>query len=508
MANSVFLERKLSKMALEENGDVLEHIKEMDMKIARLEASGQIFTENRKSMILMQSLPKSYDPLIMSLDVLNSKVLTFKFVSNKIINEFNRRKNLYQSTSKSGVKKEEVAFSASAANKKYYRKKPDKRNSRCFICKKLGHWKAECKFKGKNNGINNLAIVDNNNAFSSVENNDNATHPIYLDSCASKHITGYKKLLKIFVSVPVFRVQLSDNKFMDVKGKGTMIIDCYVNKKHQKQEIKDVYFIEGLGKTLLSLWIIVNKGFKVDFDKHGCNITKNGILLAQAKLFNGIYKIITKSTILYFSPRYQQKQTMEVWHHRLAHLGKNGMHNLKKHDMVLGFDYSEKKTQNNNTLCKGCIYGKISRLPFDTKYNIRSGNVLDLIHTDMWGPAKTSTIGGNRYFVTFIDNSSNYGWIYCFNSRTELLNIYLKFESMVQTLFNKKIKDLRSDNGGEYISNNFEKHLEEQGTFHQKTVPHTPQQNGIAERRNKSILEAARSMIHAANLPKKFWGER
>ncbi len=132
---------------------------------------------------------------------------------------------------------------------------------------------------------------------------------------------------------------------------------------------------------------------------------------------------------------------------------------------------------------------------------------LELVHTDVWGPASVSSIGGKQYFVTFIDDHSKKLWVYFLRHKSNVFEAFKKWKVMVENETSLKIKKLCSDNGGEYKDNEFKKFCYQSGIKLIRTVPGTPQQNGTAECMNKTLIEKARSMRLQSGLPKQFWAE-
>ena len=173
------------------------------------------------------------------------------------------------------------------------------------------------------------------------------------------------------------------------------------------------------------------------------------------------------------------------------------------------------KTRNCNEKiddCESCVLGKMHRLPYPSKTEHRSKTILELVHTDLCGPMQIDSVGGSRYLLTFIDDFSRYTVVYLLKRKSEVLN---KFKEFVMSMENNNhqlkslniVNALRSDNGGEYQSNEFKKYCSEKGISQQFTNPNCPQQNGVSERFNRTIVEGARSMIYHAKLPLKFWAE-
>ena len=149
----------------------------------------------------------------------------------------------------------------------------------------------------------------------------------------------------------------------------------------------------------------------------------------------------------------------------------------------------------------------MQRKPFSAIGEIRSTRKLQLIHSDVCGPMPTESIGGNKYFVTFIDDYSRCCAVYFLKSKSEVSEKFKQFEMRVSNDCSQKINSLRSDNGGEYLSQEFESYLKSKGIHHELTVPHSPEQNGVAERMNRTLMESARSMMAHAGLPERFWAE-
>ena len=137
----------------------------------------------------------------------------------------------------------------------------------------------------------------------------------------------------------------------------------------------------------------------------------------------------------------------------------------------------------------------------------RATKILELVHSDVCGPMKTPSIGGARYFLTFIDDFSRKIWVYVLKSKKEVLARFEEWKTLVERQSGHAVKALRSDNGGEYISKAFDDYLSKHGVARQTSSPYTPQQNGVAERANRTIVEMARSMIHANGVGHEFRAE-
>lgn len=192
-----------------------------------------------------------------------------------------------------------------------------------------------------------------------------------------------------------------------------------------------------------------------------------------------------------------------LWHKLLGHLNFQSIKNLKEKEMVYGLP-SIKEVQE---ICEGCALGKHHRESFPKDKAWRATTPLELVHTDVCGPISAPTHAGNKYFLIFIDDFTRMTWVYFMKQKSEVFSISKKFQMYVERQSGFLIKVLRSDRGGEYNSNEFNKFCEDIGVDRQVTVGYTPQQNGVAERKNISIEEMAKSMLYEKGLPKSFWGE-
>ena len=171
--------------------------------------------------------------------------------------------------------------------------------------------------------------------------------------------------------------------------------------------------------------------------------------------------------------------------------------------MLMGFfgslDYESFDT------CEPCLMGKMTKTPFSGTME-RANDLLEIIHTDVCGPMSVEARGGYRYFLTFTDDLSIYGYINLIKHKSETFEKFKEFQSEVEHHRNKKTKFLRSDHGGEYLSDESGLHLKQCGIVSQLMPPGTPRCNGVSERRNRTLLDMVRSIMSLTDLPLSFWG--
>ena len=180
------------------------------------------------------------------------------------------------------------------------------------------------------------------------------------------------------------------------------------------------------------------------------------------------------------------------------------MKDMARNDIVMGM---KTDSYNFDRDCEGCSLGKQSREPFSKKGTEHASDILHLVHSDVCGPMQIASDGGARYLLTFIDDHSRMTVTYFMKNKCEVLERFKEYVSMAENFTGKKLKCLRSDNGGEYISKEFDNFCKQHGIIQEPTIPRTPQQNGVAERMNRTLLENARSMLYHAKMPLRFWAE-
>ncbi|GKD14771.1 retrovirus-related pol polyprotein from transposon TNT 1-94, partial [Tanacetum coccineum] len=188
-----------------------------------------------------------------------------------------------------------------------------------------------------------------------------------------------------------------------------------------------------------------------------------------------------------------------VAHQNLGHMSEQGIKILVERKLLPGL------VKVSLPFCEHCVISKQHRLKFKTS-NSRSVYVLELVHSDVW-QAPVQSLGGAKYFVSFIDDYSRRCWVYPIKKKSDVFEVFKVYKARVELDYGKKIKCLRTDNEGEYTGDEFDTFCRQEGIKRQFTTAYTPQQNGVAERINRTLLERARAMLATASLGKSFWAE-
>jgi transposase InsO family protein len=248
---------------------------------------------------------------------------------------------------------------------------------------------------------------------------------------------------------------------------------------------------------------VTDNGYTVTFGKDRATINrKDGTIVLTATKRDHLY-VVNKREECAALVGENNVQELQKWHQRYGHLNVADLKKMKNENMVLGMNFPNKS---NDLKCETCAKCKIRVQPFTQSVN-REKELLGLVHSDICGPMGTESLGGAKYFVTFIDDCSRYTETAMLRSRADVLQAFKDYKRKVENFTGRKIKKLRTDNGREYLSKNFENFLKEEGISRQLSVEYTPQQNGVAERANRTLVEMARCMMLQGNLPDSLWAE-
>ena len=158
-----------------------------------------------------------------------------------------------------------------------------------------------------------------------------------------------------------------------------------------------------------------------------------------------------------------------------------------------------------NSICKQCQHGKQTRVKFKTK-EYSTTKPLELIHADVCGPMRTKGLNGERYFLLFVDDFTRMTWMFLLRRKSETFNCFQIFKELTENEIDMKIKCLRSDNRGEFVSKEFNKYCDDNGIKRHFSITETPQQNGVVERKNRIVMAMARTMLNESKLCNHYFG--
>nr|GFA39784.1 hypothetical protein [Tanacetum cinerariifolium] len=269
--------------------------------------------------------------------------------------------------------------------------------------------------------------------------------------------------------------------------------------------LNNCHYASSITRGVISVSRLYEDGFINRFVNNTIQVFRNNIVYFSAIPRDGIFEIdlsnsYTNESFIYVVSNKRSKLDLDsdlLWNCCLGHISKKRIEKLQ-HDGLLN------STDLRAFLkCVSCMFGKMARKPYTHQVE-RAKDLLRLIHTDVCGPFKIMSRQEASYFVTFTDDFSRYGYVYLLKHKHEVFETFKVFQKEVENQLGKTIKLLRSDRTGEYISQEFLDHLKDDGIIAHRTPPYTPQQNGMSERRNRTLLDMVRSMMSQTTLPKSF----
>lgn len=542
----IMLRKRLMSLKVKEDDDLEDFIKQFDDIIRQLKVTGADISEKDQIYTILLALPQSYETVVTILENLPDNELTLDVVKTKLRSEVDRRKASCNKIGRNDSKP--TAFFVNPMIK-------------CYFCGEKGHLKRHCSkflemvsnrrgnssyqpinrfkhqmpnrgnYKTRGNGGRNQIrsnssnrgresnIVTRNQEDESEEKSicfmadthkhseldtvsDNIT--FIIDSGCTDHLVNNKNYFidLLMLEEPINIVVAKSNNFMQAVGVGNIKIFSLVNGKKIECIIKNVFYVPTLRKNLLSVKRLEMADIKVLFDNGQVKLFLEHELIGIGNR-NNLYEIKFKLIYPESLNIETENENLKLWHKRYGHICNENMKKLIKNNAVDGL--SNLKISSRVEFCEACVSGKSTRKRFGIRNKAK--RLLEIIHSDVAGPITPTAHDGGKYFVSFIDDYSNFVYVYIIKTKSEVFDCFREYCNMIQSKFNLKISTLRCDNGGEYSSQEFKKFCKENGTFIDYTTPYTPEQNGKAERFNRSVVEKARAMLQQANMPKKFWNE-
>uniref|UniRef100_A0A2N9HW07 CCHC-type domain-containing protein n=1 Tax=Fagus sylvatica TaxID=28930 RepID=A0A2N9HW07_FAGSY len=359
------------------------------------------------------------------------------------------------------------------------RSKSKSKTVKCFKCQKKGHMKRDCPEwnKGKEESSTSVNVVADSESdgdmLSVSSSTDGLNNSWLLDSACSFHVTPHRNWFDTYRSINCGSVRMGNDATCTIIGMGTIKIKMSDGVVRTLEEVRH---IPDMRKNLISLGTLDSKGYNYKSENGIMKVSKGAmIVMTGQKISSNVYKLLG-NTILGGVAAVAESEDDDtlLWHMRLGHMSERGMRELHKRNLLTGIKSCKLD------FCKYCIMGKQCRMRFKTATHKTKG-ILDYVHSDIWGPVRTPSKGGAQYFMSFIDDYSRKAWIYFLKNKSEAF---------------AKFKD------GDFL-----KFCEEHGIKRHFTVRKTPQQNGVAERLNRTITETARCLRLNAELLK-FFGRK
>ncbi|CAA7062683.1 unnamed protein product [Microthlaspi erraticum] len=529
LPNRIYLKQKLYSFKMSENLSIEGNIDEFLHLITDLESTSVVVSDEDQAILLLMSLPRQFDQLrdtlkygtgrnILTLDEVIAAIYAkeLEFGSNK--KSFKgQAEGLFVKDKNETRGRSEQRERGSKANRSRSKSK-SKRG--CWICGEEGHFKNTCPNKNKahfrskdqshsrgesSNGKSNVTEANNvteatglyvSEALSSTD--IHLEDEWIMDTGCSYHMTYKREWFEDLDEEAAGSVRMGNKTVSKVKGVGTIRLK---NEAGLSVLLTNVRYIPEMDRNLLSLGTFEKAGYKFESEDGVLSIKAGSQTLLTGKRFDTLYllkwKPVTEESL---AVERRQDDTV-LWHRRLGHMSQKNMNIMLRKGLL------DKRKVSVFETCEDCIYGRAKRVGFNIAQH-DSKEKLEYVHSDLWGaPSVPLSLGNCQYFISFIDDYSRKVWVYFLKTKDEAFEKFVEWVSLVENQCEKKVKTLRTDNGLEFCNKMFDGFCESRGIQRHHTCAYTPQQNGVAERMNRTLMEKVRTMLSDSGLPKKFWAE-
>ena len=400
-------------------------------------------------------------------------------------------------------KKKNKPFVKPKANTEF--KKKGKGKGSCFVCGNSGHWAKDCPDrKDKQKKSANMVISDAGGT-SGYGNYLPTVLSVcqspewWIDTGANIHVCAD---ISLFSSYQVGRgcsLLMGNGSHAAVHGVGTVDLKFTSGKTVQ---LKNVQHVPSIKKNLVSGSLLCRDGFRLAFESNKCVVSKYGTFVGKGYENGGLFRFsLMDSCNKVVNHVCNDDDESNIWHSRLCHVNFGCMTRLANMSLIPKF------TLVKGSKCHACVQSKQPRKPHKAAKEARNLAPLELIHSDLCEMNGVLTKGGKKYFMTLIDDCTRFCYVYLLKTKDEAFNYFKIYKAEVENQLERKIKRVRSDRGGEYFSNEFTLFCEEYGIIHERTPPYSPESNGVAERKNRTLTDLVNAMLDTAGLSKEWWGE-
>src|SRR3984885_12010336 len=512
------LQRQFNTMKMmDDDGDMEKHLQKVERLKRQIEEQGEQISDSSYVSVLLNCAPPRYDVQISILEAQDD--VTSTIIINRLLEEYRK----FLITKPEETKMALLTNQGRRANQKGGRSSgkatsSPKFDGKCHHCSKRGHkedqrWvkhpelrpeKSRRDEKSERPKFAMMATVMG----PAVPKRQSGPYIWFTDSGASDHFSPHRDLFTTFHTLeePIY-TETAEGTAMGT-GMGRITITVLGKDDTETDlELNDVIYAPNMSSNLFSLAAAYDKGFETRITPgYGLRIFHNDTIVAKSvRVAGGLFRLKTPTDAFALAAQVTSatpELDIDIWHRRMGHLGEDNVRKLAK--MVEGMVI---KSRTEVGVCEACLEGKQHRQPSHQPAT-RATEPLELIHSDLCGQIDPTTFGGTNYYLLFTEDLSRWSHIYPLKrkSSAEVVEKFREYKAEVERQTGKVIKRLRTDGGGEY-----EKwmgaHLKGSGIIHETTAPYSPDQNGVAERANRTIMERVKSTIAEFNLDKRLWME-
>lgn len=502
-ARKALLLKRLILQRMKSGDDVRDHVVSFFDTVDKLQDMEITINDDLLSIMMLYSLPEEFENFRVAIES-RDEVPKPEALRTKILEESEARNNKNSNEDPNAMMAKKKFVHWKSQKKKLQENSESEKKDfryRCYKCKQVGHKSSQCPEK-----VQRAKTAESEVSYHmAMMAQQTAGMSWCLDSgCTSHMCNDHTKFTELAPTQNV-QLKLANTTSTDIKARGPVDITTRDGKIVSRIRLKDTLYVPDLRTGLLSVSKMTDNGFQVLFTKDKATVfnSKQEKVICANRI-NGLYYVkeseVANKVETIENPRISN---LTMWHNRYGHLNEVDLKKIVKSKAVHGvnFNINEKLPT-----CIVCLKGKMTQTRFPTKSE-KEVAPLEIVHSDVWGPARTESNGGSRYYVTFIDEATRWCVVTFMKAKSETLKAFKAYKEFAENQKGTKIKFLQSDNGGEYDSREFKDFLENCGIGRRLTVPGTPQQNGLSERMHRTILNIVRCMLVESKLPHSFWAE-
>lgn len=530
---------ELVRLAYNEGDDMRAHLNHVREIYNRLTTLQMKMDEKILSAFLLNSLNSSWSPTVQTL--VNTATFTLQTVSAALIEESLRRKDILKRDGHG----QSTALYAQRTNTQHNSGLSDQRRSdkHCTHCGRDNHTVDECW--QKHGRPNSRRRPDNNKAHvtatsSKSDNNSDRIHDMayitqtahftpgtndadrkwLLDSGAGGHYCCQREWFESFTPTEGQQVGVGGGAVLPILGTGEVSISTPSGGLYKWP----ASYVPDLGVNLISIGYAAETNHRMLFSGskdqfltiHSKDDPSLPVLKGQRNN-NRLYELVTGNEqvacaveqvacIAHSTSSVPNQSMLELWHQRLAHLSHQAVIDLFKKNMSADAKSVSKtlKDAGAPAHCEACVLGKHKRSAIPITAHDRATRPLHRVHVDLCGPM-TPARDGSLYLMLVVDDCTRYTWMAALHTKAQAFDAFKRYVAMAEAEHSTRVSSIRSDNGGEFLSTAFNAWLSEKGIQRELTTAHSPWQNGVVERMNRTVVEGSRTLLSDAKLPKTLW---
>ena len=525
----LLLKNQLSSLKKQQNESISAYVERGRALYNQIAATGHAMVKSELVLALIAGLPDEFDPMVGSLsisstvDELHMQLLPFE------------QRLLARQQQRAAEVSQQQAFAAQQApgGQQWGGRMGGRgnfgrgyaggrgmggrgRGPRCWGCGLFGHLQRDCP-AGQPGADQQQPFAMMTGIMLDSTQLQGDPYQWIVDSGASRHVTPFKCLLDSLSPLPTpTTVTFGNGQAAPAAGQGNIILHVTVQGEQRSVLLKNVLWVPGAAHNLLSVQQATSQGrAQACFSGQQCMLSAQGRPIIVAQEHGGLYTMRVQPVqheqahVSGTAGVTQLQEKAELWHRRFCHLGADNMARLVQLGMVEGMggisDAAFKQLQ--HSVCEPCVMGKQNRQPFPSGDGSKADKPLALLHMDVCGPMPVPSLSGCRYFATMLDDYSGLSVVTPLRSKDQTAAAVRSWIPFLEKATGAAVRIVRTDRGGEYMSNELTQYFADKGIQHQLTAPYTPQQNGAAERLNRTLMERVRAMLQDMQLPQHLWAE-